>query len=36
MHPFEYVRAADAAQAVATVTADPAAAYLAGVPPSWT
>jgi xanthine dehydrogenase YagS FAD-binding subunit len=30
MHPFEYVRAADPAQAVATVTADPAAAYLAG------
>lgn len=30
MHPFEYVRAADPAEAVATVTADPAAAYLAG------
>ena len=30
MRPFEYVRAADPAQAVATVTADPAAAYLAG------
>jgi CO/xanthine dehydrogenase FAD-binding subunit len=30
MHPFEYVRAADPAQAVATVTADPTAAYLAG------
>jgi CO/xanthine dehydrogenase FAD-binding subunit len=30
MRPFEYVRAADSAQAVATVTADPAAAYLAG------
>jgi xanthine dehydrogenase YagS FAD-binding subunit len=30
MRPFEYVRAADPAQAVAAVTADPAAAYLAG------
>ena len=30
MGPFEYVRAADPAQAVATVAADPAAAYLAG------
>jgi CO/xanthine dehydrogenase FAD-binding subunit len=30
MRPFDYVRAADAAQAVATVSADPAAAYLAG------
>jgi CO/xanthine dehydrogenase FAD-binding subunit len=30
MHPFRYVRATDPAQAVATVTADPAAAYLAG------
>jgi xanthine dehydrogenase YagS FAD-binding subunit len=30
MRPFEYVRAADPAHAVATVTADPAAAYLAG------
>ena len=30
MRPFEYVRAADPAQAVAMVTADPAAAYLAG------
>jgi CO/xanthine dehydrogenase FAD-binding subunit len=30
MRPFEYVQAADPAQAVATVTADPAAAYLAG------
>jgi xanthine dehydrogenase YagS FAD-binding subunit len=30
MRPFEYVRAADPAQAVATVTADPTAAYLAG------
>jgi xanthine dehydrogenase YagS FAD-binding subunit len=30
MGPFEYLRAADTGQAVATVTADPAAAYLAG------
>jgi CO/xanthine dehydrogenase FAD-binding subunit len=30
MRPFEYVRPADPAQAMATVTADPAAAYLAG------
>jgi CO/xanthine dehydrogenase FAD-binding subunit len=30
MRPFEYVRPADPAQALATVTADPAAAYLAG------
>jgi CO/xanthine dehydrogenase FAD-binding subunit len=30
MHPFAYVRATDPAQAVATVTADPEAAYLAG------
>jgi CO/xanthine dehydrogenase FAD-binding subunit len=30
MRPFEYVRPADAALAMATVTADPAAAYLAG------
>jgi CO/xanthine dehydrogenase FAD-binding subunit len=30
MGPFTYVRAADPAQAVATVSADPAAAYLAG------
>jgi xanthine dehydrogenase YagS FAD-binding subunit len=30
MRPFEYVRAADPTQAVATVAADPAAAYLAG------
>jgi CO/xanthine dehydrogenase FAD-binding subunit len=30
MRPFEYVRVADPAQAVAMVTADPAAAYLAG------
>jgi CO/xanthine dehydrogenase FAD-binding subunit len=30
MRPFDYVRAADPAQAVATVAADPAAAYLAG------
>jgi CO/xanthine dehydrogenase FAD-binding subunit len=30
MHPFEYVRAEGPAQAVATVTADPAADYLAG------
>jgi CO/xanthine dehydrogenase FAD-binding subunit len=30
MRPFEYVRAADPAEAVATVAADPAAAYLAG------
>ena len=30
MRPFEYIRATDPAQAVATVTADPAADYLAG------
>jgi CO/xanthine dehydrogenase FAD-binding subunit len=30
MRPFEYVRPADPAEAVATVSADPAAAYLAG------
>jgi xanthine dehydrogenase YagS FAD-binding subunit len=30
MRPFEYIRATDPGQAVATVTADPAAAYLAG------
>jgi CO/xanthine dehydrogenase FAD-binding subunit len=30
VRPFEYVRPADPAQAMATVTADPAAAYLAG------
>jgi xanthine dehydrogenase YagS FAD-binding subunit len=30
VRPFEYVRPADPGQAVATVTADPAAAYLAG------
>jgi CO/xanthine dehydrogenase FAD-binding subunit len=30
MRPFDYVRATDPAQAVAMVTADPAAAYLAG------
>jgi CO/xanthine dehydrogenase FAD-binding subunit len=30
MRPFEYVRAGDPAQAVAMVTADLAAAYLAG------
>jgi CO/xanthine dehydrogenase FAD-binding subunit len=30
MRPFQYVRATDAAQAVATVTADPEADYLAG------
>ena len=30
MPPFEYIQATDPAQAVATVTADPAAAYLAG------
>jgi xanthine dehydrogenase YagS FAD-binding subunit len=30
MHPFEYIRATEPAQAVATVTADPAADYLAG------
>jgi xanthine dehydrogenase YagS FAD-binding subunit len=30
MRPFQYVRATDAAQAVATVTADPEAAFLAG------
>jgi CO/xanthine dehydrogenase FAD-binding subunit len=30
MRPFEYIRATDAAGAVATVTADPAADYLAG------
>ena len=30
MHPFEYIRATDPAQAVATVVADPAADYLAG------
>jgi CO/xanthine dehydrogenase FAD-binding subunit len=30
MRPFTYVRADDPAQAVATVTADPTAAYLAG------
>jgi xanthine dehydrogenase YagS FAD-binding subunit len=30
MRPFEYVRPANPAQAMATVTADPAAAYLAG------
>ena len=30
MRPFEYIRAADPAQAVATVTADPTADYLAG------
>jgi CO/xanthine dehydrogenase FAD-binding subunit len=30
MRPFEYVRATEPAQAVAMVTADPAAAYLAG------
>jgi CO/xanthine dehydrogenase FAD-binding subunit len=30
MHPFEYIRATDPAQAVATVAADPAADYLAG------
>jgi CO/xanthine dehydrogenase FAD-binding subunit len=30
MRPFEYIRATDPAQAVATVAADPAAAYLAG------
>jgi len=30
MRPFEYIRATDPAQAVATVAVDPAAAYLAG------
>lgn len=30
MRPFEYIRATDPAQAVATVAGDPAAAYLAG------
>jgi CO/xanthine dehydrogenase FAD-binding subunit len=30
MRPFEYIRATDPAQAVATVTADPAADYVAG------
>lgn len=30
MRPFEYIRASDPAQAVATVTADPAADYVAG------
>src|SRR5260221_1223586 len=30
MRPFEYIRATDPAQAMATVTADPAADYLAG------
>jgi CO/xanthine dehydrogenase FAD-binding subunit len=30
VHPFEYVRATDVDQAVATAVADPAAAYLAG------
>jgi CO/xanthine dehydrogenase FAD-binding subunit len=30
MPPFEYIRPTDPAQAIATVTADPAAAYLAG------
>jgi xanthine dehydrogenase YagS FAD-binding subunit len=30
MRPFEYIRAADPAQAVATVAVDPAADYLAG------
>jgi xanthine dehydrogenase YagS FAD-binding subunit len=30
MHPFEYVRATDSDQAVAVVTEDPAASYLAG------